>query len=51
VSVTEIAKFLELDTGTASRRVRDAVSRGYLANHETRKGRPAQHHLGRSDAE
>jgi hypothetical protein len=42
VSVTEIAKFLKLDTGTASRRVRDAVSRGYLANNETRKGRPAR---------
>lgn len=42
VSVTEIAKCLKLDTGTASRRVRDAVSRGYLANNETRKGRPAR---------
>jgi hypothetical protein len=46
VSVTEIAKFLKLDASTASRRVRDAVSRGYLANNETRKGRPARIALG-----
>ena len=46
VSVTEIAKFLKLDTSTASRRVRDAVQRGYLANNETRKGRPARIALG-----
>jgi len=46
VSVTEIAKFLKLDTGTASRRVRDAVLRGYLANNEIRKGRPARIALG-----
>jgi len=42
VSVSEIAKFLKLDTSTASRRVRDAVVHGYLANNETRKGRPAR---------
>jgi hypothetical protein len=46
VSVTEIAKFLTVDTSTASRRVRDAVSRGYLANNETGKGRPARIALG-----
>jgi hypothetical protein len=46
VSVTEIGKFLKLDTSAASRRVRDAVSRGYLANNETRKGRPARIALG-----
>jgi hypothetical protein len=46
VSNTEIAKHLKLDTSTASRRVRDAVSRGYLANNETRKGRPARIALG-----
>jgi hypothetical protein len=42
VSVTDIAKALKLDKGAASRRVADAVSRGYLVNHETRKGRPAR---------
>jgi len=46
VSITEIAKFLKLDTGTASRRVKDARSRGYLANNETRKGRPLRIALG-----
>jgi hypothetical protein len=46
VSNTEIAKFLKLDTGTASRRVREAVSRGYLVNNETRKGRPSCIALG-----
>lgn len=46
VSVTEIAKALKLDKGAASRRVTDAISRGYLANNETRKGRPARVVLG-----
>jgi hypothetical protein len=42
VSVSEIARALKLDKGAVSRRVADAVSRGYLANSETRKGRPAR---------
>jgi hypothetical protein len=46
VSVTEIGKALGLDKGAASRRVAEAVSRGYLANNETRKGRPARIILG-----
>ncbi len=46
VSVTEIAKALKLDKSAASRRVADAVSGGYLANNETRKGRPARIVLG-----
>jgi hypothetical protein len=46
VSVTEIAKALKLDKGAASRRVMDAVSRGYLTNNEIRKGRPARIALG-----
>jgi hypothetical protein len=46
VSVTEIGKALRLDKGAASRRVTEAVSRGYLANNETRKGRPARIVLG-----
>lgn len=46
VSVIEIAKVLKLDKSAASRRVAEAVSRGYLANSETRKGRPARIVLG-----
>jgi MarR family len=46
VSVTEIAKALKLDKGAASRRVRDAVSCGYLTNQETRKGYSARIILG-----
>ena len=42
VSVTEIAKALRLDKGAASRRIADATSRGYLANNETRRGRPGR---------
>jgi hypothetical protein len=46
VSLAEIAKELKLDRGAASRRVADAVSRGYLLNPETRKGKPARISLG-----
>jgi hypothetical protein len=46
VSVTEIAKALKLHKSAASRRISDAVSRGYLVNNETRKGRPARIALG-----
>jgi hypothetical protein len=46
VSVTEIGKALKLDRSAASRRVADATTRGYLANNETRKGRPARITLG-----
>jgi hypothetical protein len=46
ISVTEIANALRLDKGAASRRVADALSRGYLANNENRKGRPARITLG-----
>jgi hypothetical protein len=46
VSQAEVAKELKLDRGAASRRVADAVSRGYLANAETRKGKPARISLG-----
>lgn len=41
-TVTEIAGRLNLDSGTASRRVRAAVERGYLTNLEERKGKPAR---------
>jgi hypothetical protein len=46
VSMTEIAKVLRLDKGAVSRRVSDAIVRGYLVNAETRKGRPARINLG-----
>jgi hypothetical protein len=46
VSLGEIAKTLKLDKGATSRRVNDALSRGYLSNAETRKGRPARISLG-----
>jgi MarR family len=42
MSLAEIAKELTLDKGAASRRVAEAVSRGYLVNAETRKGKPAR---------
>jgi hypothetical protein len=44
--VTEISKELGLDKSAASRRVYVAVSKGYLANREDRKGRPARIALG-----
>jgi len=46
VSLAEIAKALKLDRSAASRRVADAVSRGYLVNAETRKGKPVRISLG-----
>ncbi len=48
VTVTEIATKLELDKGAASRRVRHAVSRGYLVNNEPGRGKPARIALGDS---
>lgn len=46
VSVNQVAAALALDKGTASRRVRRAIESGYLANLESRKGRPAQIAVG-----
>jgi hypothetical protein len=46
VSITEVAKALRLDKGAVSRRVSEAIVRGYLVNAETRKGRPARISLG-----
>lgn len=42
----ELAEHLKLDKSAISRRVRDAVSCGYLDNLEERKGRPAKLVLG-----
>lgn len=38
----DIAKELQLDESTASRRVRDAIARGFLENLEPNRGRPAR---------
>jgi len=38
----EIAKELQLDKSTASRRIRDAIARGFLENLQDKKGRPAR---------
>ena len=42
LSITVIAKALEIDKSSASRRVRDAIEAGYLANREDKKGKPAR---------
>jgi hypothetical protein len=46
VSVTQIATALDLDKAPTSRRVKSATERGYLVNHEDRKGRRAKIALG-----
>ena len=46
VSVAEVAKKLRLDRSAASRRVRKAISRGYLQNLEDKKGKPYRLVLG-----
>jgi hypothetical protein len=40
VSATAVARKLSLDKGTVSRRLKVALTEGYLENLETRKGRP-----------
>ena len=42
ISITRLAQHLKLDKSATSRRVADAISRGYLRNLEDRKGRPAR---------
>jgi hypothetical protein len=46
VSLGALSKALKLDKSTTSRRVNVAVSKGYLANLEDRKGRPARIAVG-----
>jgi MarR family len=46
VSVAEIAKTLDLDKSSVSRRVKVAISKGYLVNRETGKGKRARIALG-----
>jgi hypothetical protein len=45
-SVAAIARELRLDKGSASRRASAAKERGYLVNHETKRGQPAKYALG-----
>lgn len=42
VTTAQVAAALTLDRSAASRRVRGAVSRGYVKNLETRRGQPAR---------
>ncbi len=42
----EVAQHLNLDKSTASRRVREAIEKGFLENRETRSGRPMRLVLG-----
>jgi hypothetical protein len=46
VNVAAVARELKLDNGSALRRVRAAIDRGYLKNLEDRKGRTARLVLG-----
>jgi hypothetical protein len=46
VSIGEIAQALDLDKSSVSRRVRVAISKGYLINRETAKGKRARIALG-----
>lgn len=46
LSVTQVAAKLGIDKSAASRRVNDAIGRGYLRNEEERKGHPARLRVG-----
>jgi MarR family len=46
LSIAEIARALDLDKGSGSRRVKVAISKGYLVNEEPVKGKPARIVLG-----
>jgi hypothetical protein len=46
ISLGELAAKLRLDKSVTSRRLREAIDRGYLVNLETRRGRPARIVLG-----
>jgi hypothetical protein len=48
ISLSALARHLELDKSSVSRRARAAASRGYLRNEEERRGRPARYVLGDS---
>jgi hypothetical protein len=46
VSLAALARQMRLDKGTVSRRASMAKERGYLVNHETKRGQPAKYALG-----
>jgi hypothetical protein len=46
VNQVELASFLKLDTGTVSRRVKQALNLGHLVNLEGKRGRPYKLQLG-----
>ena len=46
ISVSALARHLELDKSSVSRRARVAASRGYLRNEEERRGKPTRYVLG-----
>ena len=46
VSVTAVAGKLKLDKSAASRRVQEAITRGFIRNEEDRKGHPARLTIG-----
>ena len=46
VSLSQLAKALTLDKSVLSRRTKDAQSKGYLMNEETRPGKPARWVVG-----
>lgn len=46
VTSAEVARRLKLDSGATLRRVKAAISRGYVLNDEDRRGRPARLRLG-----
>jgi hypothetical protein len=46
VSLAAIARELHLDKSATSRRANAAKERGYLINHETRRGQPAKYAIG-----
>jgi hypothetical protein len=46
ISLTALAKELKLDKGPTSHRVRKAIDRGFLINHEEKRGKPARIALG-----
>jgi hypothetical protein len=46
ISITDLTKWLHLDKSSVSRRVKEAIARGYLKNLEDKRGRPAKLSLG-----
>ena len=46
VTVAQVAKHLKRDRSRATRGLKEAADLGYLANQETRDGRPARYRLG-----